>query len=40
MNREIREAFRPSRLRGLLDHFGRIEDRREPAKSCNLDSVP
>jgi DDE_Tnp_1-associated len=32
MDQEIAEAFRPSRLRGLLDHFGRIEDPREPAK--------
>lgn len=32
MDREIEEAFRPSRLRGLLEHFGRIEDPREPAK--------
>lgn len=32
MNREIEAAFRPSRLRGLLDHFGRIADPREPAK--------
>jgi predicted transposase YbfD/YdcC len=32
MDREIEEAFRPSRLRGLLDQFGRIEDPREPAK--------
>jgi predicted transposase YbfD/YdcC len=32
MDRAIDEAFRPSRLRNLLDHFGRIEDPREPAK--------
>jgi predicted transposase YbfD/YdcC len=32
MDREIEEAFGPSRLRSLLDHFGRIEDPREPAK--------
>jgi len=32
MDRMIEEAFRPSRLRSLLDHFGRIEDPREPAK--------
>jgi predicted transposase YbfD/YdcC len=32
MGGEIEAAFRPSRLRGLLDHFGRIEDPREPAK--------
>lgn len=32
MDREIEEAFRPSRLRGLLDHFGRVQDPRQPAK--------
>lgn len=32
MDREIEEAFRPSRLRSLLDHFGRIQDPRQPAK--------
>lgn len=32
MSGVIEEAFRPSRLRGLLDHFARIEDPREPAR--------
>ena len=32
MDGEIEAAFRPSRLRSLLDHFARIEDPREPAK--------
>ena len=32
MSGEIDEAFRPSRLRSLLDHFSVIEDPREPPK--------
>ena len=32
MSGEIDEAFRPSRLRSLLDHFAVIEDPREPPK--------
>jgi predicted transposase YbfD/YdcC len=32
MDEHLGEVFRPSRLRSLLDHFGRIEDPREPAK--------
>jgi hypothetical protein len=32
MSGVIEEVFRPSRLRGLLDHFARIEDPREPAR--------
>ena len=32
MSGEIEEAFRPSRLRSLLDHFAAIEDPREPPK--------
>jgi predicted transposase YbfD/YdcC len=32
MSGEIEDAFRPSRLRGLLEHFGAIEDPREAPK--------
>lgn len=32
MQEDIENAFRPSRLRGLLDHFGAIGDPREPPK--------
>ena len=32
MNQELEDAFRPSRLRALLDHFAAIEDPREAPK--------
>ena len=32
MDQELEDAFRPSRLRALLDHFARIEDPREAPK--------
>jgi hypothetical protein len=32
MDQELEDAFRPSRLRALLDHFAVIEDPREAPK--------
>lgn len=40
MSDEVDDAFRPSRLRAVLEHFARIEDPREPPKiRCPLHEV-